>query len=283
VTIDYLTGNTKRIYCNDCGLTYDPLDERSEKNHSEYHIKWKLAVDKYGFCWNHEKSDLEEYLSMKTINHNESDLETLKKAYENLFKAQFSNLLRENDFSLDLDYNSYCAKQLSMYSVKFSKMNSSEVFSELKEEYGLDFNYGVLTISDMDSVKTGVKVKVFENIDPNTPLDEITNIAGEEHVSYATALFGNLYGLRINKDNMAPRICKGDIIIFREQNNADNGDIIVVSISNQIQCFKIINNNDGITLISNNPAYEPLFYTNQEIKDLPLVIIGKVIENRQRY
>lgn len=283
VTIDYLTGNTDRIYCKDCGIAYNPLDERGEKNHSEYHAKWSLAVDKYGFCWNYGKSDLEEYLSMEIINNKDSDNDSLKRAYENLFKAQFSNLLRESDFNLDLDYNSFCAKQLSMYSVNLDNKIPDKVFSELREKYGLDFNYGVLNISDTDSIKKGVKIKVFENIDPDIPLEDITSIAGEEHVSYAAALMGNLYGLKINKDNMAPRISNGDTIIFREQNTVNNGDIVIVSLKKEIQCFKLINSSNGITLISNNPAYEPLFYTYEEIENLPLIIIGKVIENRQRY
>lgn len=40
---------------------------------------------------------------------------------------------------------------------------------------------------------------------------------------------------------------------------------------------------DGIRLIPNNTAYEPIYFTNEEIIRKPVKIIGKVIENRQKY
>ena len=35
-------------------------------------------------------------------------------------------------------------------------------------------------------------------------------------------------------------------------------------------------------LIPTNPAYEPLYYNNQEILSLPVSILGKVIELRAK-
>ena len=40
---------------------------------------------------------------------------------------------------------------------------------------------------------------------------------------------------------------------------------------------------DGIRLVPNNPSYEPLYYSNKEIEEKPVKIIGKVVENRQKY
>ena len=36
-------------------------------------------------------------------------------------------------------------------------------------------------------------------------------------------------------------------------------------------------------LISNNPAYEPMFYSNREIEELPVCIIGRVVELRGKF
>ena len=36
-------------------------------------------------------------------------------------------------------------------------------------------------------------------------------------------------------------------------------------------------------LIPNNNAYNPVFYTNEEIEALPLTIIGKVVELRRKF
>ena len=32
-----------------------------------------------------------------------------------------------------------------------------------------------------------------------------------------------------------------------------------------------------------NPAYEPIYFTNEDIAAKPVRIIGKVVENRQKY
>lgn len=39
----------------------------------------------------------------------------------------------------------------------------------------------------------------------------------------------------------------------------------------------------GIELIANNPSYEPLDFSNQEIIDKPVKIIGKVVELRRKF
>ena len=39
----------------------------------------------------------------------------------------------------------------------------------------------------------------------------------------------------------------------------------------------------GITLIPNNPVFDPLFYTNDEIQSLPVRILGTVVELRAKF
>ena len=36
-------------------------------------------------------------------------------------------------------------------------------------------------------------------------------------------------------------------------------------------------------LIPNNPAYEPMYYSNAEIESLPVRVIGKVVELRAKF
>jgi repressor LexA len=36
-------------------------------------------------------------------------------------------------------------------------------------------------------------------------------------------------------------------------------------------------------LAPNNPAYEPKFYSNKDIAELPVVIMGKVVELRAKF
>ena len=95
---------------------------------------------------------------------------------------------------------------------------------------------------------------------------------------------GKYFGLKINGDSMSPRILKGDIVIVREQNDAESGDVVIVTINgDEATCKRLMKYADGISLISFNPAYEPMTFSNKEIEEKPVRIIGKVIENRSRF
>ena len=39
----------------------------------------------------------------------------------------------------------------------------------------------------------------------------------------------------------------------------------------------------GLMLIPNNSAYEPMFFTNEQIETLPVRIMGKVVELRAKF
>lgn len=52
---------------------------------------------------------------------------------------------------------------------------------------------------------------------------------------------------------------------------------------NEITVKRLMKYADGIRLIPNNPTYEPMYFTNEEIINKPVKIIGKVVENRQKY
>ena len=76
----------------------------------------------------------------------------------------------------------------------------------------------------------------------------------------------------------------GDVVIVRKQDDADTGDVAVVMVNGDNATVKRIKKEpSGITLIPNNPAYDPIYYSNTEIRDLPVRIIGKVVELRAKF
>lgn len=83
---------------------------------------------------------------------------------------------------------------------------------------------------------------------------------------------------------MEPRIKDGDVVIIRKQNDCNSGDIAVVLVNGDEATVKRIKKRpEGIMLIPSNPAYEPMFYSNEDIEKLPVTIIGKVIELRAKF
>ena len=98
------------------------------------------------------------------------------------------------------------------------------------------------------------------------------------------AATGDFFALLIKGDSMEPRIKQNDILIVRRQSDVDSGDIAVVLVNGyDATVKKIMKHQDGISLVSFNSTYAPTFYTTNEVKTLPVEILGKVVELRGKF
>ena len=83
---------------------------------------------------------------------------------------------------------------------------------------------------------------------------------------------------------MTPSINNSDVVIVRQQEDAENGDIVIATVNgNDAVCKRLKKYSDGLSLISLNPAYEPLYLNTSEIQGTPVKIIGKVVELRRKF
>ena len=96
---------------------------------------------------------------------------------------------------------------------------------------------------------------------------------------------GDYFALRINGASMEPVLTEGDVVIVKKQSYCDSGDIAIVLVNgNEATVKKVTYSDAGITLIGYNAAvYPPRLYTPQEVQNLPVQIIGRVIESRRRF
>jgi repressor LexA len=83
---------------------------------------------------------------------------------------------------------------------------------------------------------------------------------------------------------MEPRIRDGDVVIVRKQSDADDGDLVIALVNGADAVVKRLKKYaDGIALISTNPAYEPMYFSQADIESHPVEIIGKVRELRAKF
>lgn len=109
-------------------------------------------------------------------------------------------------------------------------------------------------------------------------------ILGFEPVDYDLAESGRFFALRIAGDSMEPEIKKGSTAIVRCQQDADSGDVCVVTINgDEATCKRIQKTDNGIMLVSTNPAYPPRYFSAKDIKDEPVTILGRVMEVRTKF
>lgn len=143
--------------------------------------------------------------------------------------------------------------------------------------------------SDLIEDKSESKIKpttipVLGSVPAGIPIEAIQDIIDYEEIDAATAAKGEYFALQVKDSSMEPRICEGDIVIVRKQDDVESGEIAIVMVNGDNATIKrLLKYEDGIRLMPTNPAYEPLYFTNDEILEKPVKVIGKVIENRQKY
>ena len=129
-----------------------------------------------------------------------------------------------------------------------------------------------------------VRIPVLGRIAAGIPLEAVEEVLDYEEIPAALASKGEYFALQIRGDSMEPRICQGDVIILRRQPDVESGQIAAVLVNGgNAACKKVVKQPNGISLVSLNPAYPPMFYTNEEIASLPVTILGKMVELRAKF
>ena len=140
----------------------------------------------------------------------------------------------------------------------------------------------LLGIDGNKNKTAAVKIPVLGNVVAGLPLEAVENIIDYEEIPQTMAVQGQYFALRIQGQSMEPRICDGDVVIVRKQEDVESGDVAIILVNGNDATIKTVKKTkEGITLIANNIAvYSPHFYSNREIEELPVRIIGKVVELR---
>lgn len=83
---------------------------------------------------------------------------------------------------------------------------------------------------------------------------------------------------------MSPTLIEDDIVIIKKQNDFESGDIVVAIVNgNEATIKKGKKSENSILLQPLNPAYEPLIFTYDEMKTIPVTIIGIVKQLKREF
>ena len=130
----------------------------------------------------------------------------------------------------------------------------------------------------------GVKIPVLGRVAAGVPIEMIEDVLDYEEITEDMAKHGEYFALKIQGDSMTPRIWNNDVVIVRQQDDAENGDIVIAAINgDDAVCKRLQKYNDGIALISLNPVYDPIYLKKDEIDEKPVRILGKVVELRGKF
>ncbi len=144
------------------------------------------------------------------------------------------------------------------------------------------FNVRLDYLMDRDTPNT--RIPVLGKVIAGIPLDAVEEIIDYEEIPIEMAKNGEYFALQIKGDSMEPKFSAGDVVIVRKQEDVDNGDIAIVLVNgNEATVKKIRKFDGGINLIPTNSNYDVITYTNAQIEQLPVRIIGKVVELRAKF
>lgn len=158
----------------------------------------------------------------------------------------------------------------------------SAALAHLAALFGVSVDY-LLGNSSEESPK-GVKIPVLGRVAAGIPIEAVEDILDYEEISPHMAAQGEFFALQVKGRSMEPRMQEGDIIICKKQADAETGDVAVVLVNGDDATVKKIKKTTaGLYLIPTNPAFDPIYFTYDEVINRPVSIIGKVVELRAKY
>lgn len=167
----------------------------------------------------------------------------------------------------------------------FATLKKLADFFNVTIDYLLGRTCHLKNISSADLGNSFIKVPVYGEIPAGIPIEMIDTSYIEDYEDISTELLKGdkkAFCLKVKGESMMPKFEDGDVLVLIQQEDCNTGDYCAVSI-NHTECTfkKVIKHKNGITLQPLNPAFEPMFFTNQQIEELPITILGVVKEVRR--
>lgn len=185
----------------------------------------------------------------------------MKQLSKRLKETRHQKGLSQNEVAEYLGYKSFTTIQKWEDG---SSLPSLEVLNKLCGLYEVDFNeliMGIPMIPHLGTVRGGLPIYAWQ---------EVMTDPSQEY-----------FYLSVVGDSMKDaRIFEGDEILVQKQPTLNNGEIGVILVGEEATVKRFYQEPEGIILKPENENYEPLKYTLEEMEEIPIIILGKVISNR---
>ena len=183
---------------------------------------------------------------------------------------------------LERNINSKTGREI-VPTIEYIQKAAKGMFMDFDELFALIGDDVKVKLDDTIVGKKAILVPVLGKVAAGIPISAIEEVLDYEEISEKLARTGSFFALKIKGDSMQPKIENGSVVIVRQQDDADSGNIVVALVNgDDAVCKKLVKTSNGLQLVSLNPAYDPIFYSNDEIDSIPVKIIGKVVEIRTK-
>ncbi|MEG0872946.1 MAG: S24 family peptidase [Clostridia bacterium] len=139
--------------------------------------------------------------------------------------------------------------------------------------------------SDLMDAKNNIenRIPVLGKIPAGIPIELIEDIEGYEDISEDMLKGGKEYfALKVKGDSMETKYRNDDTIIILKQSSCESGEDCIIMVNGDDGTFKrVFKTDSGITLQPLNSEYMALNYSNEDIENLPIKILGVVKQIRR--
>lgn len=187
---------------------------------------------------------------------------------------------------MDKDYSTIGKWELGQRSpIMTDVIKIADIFQvSLEKLIGSSMIYDNAEVVDMDS--DIVKIPVYGTIKAGIPIESQSDIIDYIDIPKEwTRGDKKFYALKISGDSMFPKYSENDIVIFEQNDDKElyNGKDCAVMINGTESTFKkVLLNDQGIVLQPYNTAYDIMMYSNEQIEQLPIKVVGIAREKRTK-
>lgn len=201
--------------------------------------------------------------------------------------SDFANTIKKIRLSRGMSLEEF-AKLLGSSKQNISRYENGQVSPKVSTAQKIADKLGIslteLNGGDPADVTGVQKIPVLGTIPAGIPLEAIEDIIDWEEIPADWTRCGKEYfALQVHGRSMYPRYEEGDILILRKQETCESGQDCAVMVNGNDATFKRVKRTEeGVLLQALNPECESYFYSNQQVIDLPVRILGVVVELRRK-
>lgn len=177
----------------------------------------------------------------------------------------------------------YCLNYLDLYKkagyidlIEDEKMTqaSDKLSDQLK-------NIGAMYISNTNLVKIPILGTVKAGYDYMAQENWTGYVDVEKDIIKDGCIY---FALTVTGDSMSPVLIENDIVVIKKQNDFESGDIVVAIVNGDEATIKKGKKTDSSILLQPlNSNYEPLIFTYDEMKTIPVTIVGIVKQLKREF
>jgi len=168
----------------------------------------------------------------------------------------------------------------------WSRRRSSSYTKRLEAIAGILGTTTEYLLTGFKPVTTGaIRIPVLGVITAGIPLEAVEDIQDWEDIPAEWTVGGRQYfGLKVQGNSMYPKYLHGDTVLLLKQDTCESGNDCAVFVDGESATLKQVHlyPDGSLELRPLNPSYAPRTYTAREVEELPVRIVGVVVELRRK-